>query len=177
MATDILNLGSRAPDFNLLGTDSETYSYESFLEKEAFVIIFSCNHCPYVIAYEDRMIAIQNDYPTVQLLVINSNDSSHYPDDSYENMIERAREKKYNFPYLRDEDQSVARNFGATHTPEIFLLDKNKTLVFHGKIDENWQEPKNAKEKYLRNALDEIITGSEITLPETFTIGCTIKWK
>ncbi|MBU1101583.1 MAG: thioredoxin family protein [Bacteroidetes bacterium] len=177
MATEKLNLGSHAPNFDLPGIDGEKYSYDSFFEKEAFVIIFSCNHCPYVIAYEDRMIEIQQDYPSIQLLVINSNDSSVYPEDSFERMIQRAREKKFNFPYLRDEDQSAAKNFGATHTPEIFLIDKTKKLVFHGKIDDNWQEPGNAKEKYLRNALDELLAGKPVSVPETFTIGCTIKWK
>jgi hypothetical protein len=92
-------------------------------------------------------------------------------------MKKRAKVENFNFPYLRDEDQSVARDFDATHTPEIFLFDKNRKLAFHGKIDDNWQEPDKVKNSYLRNAIDELLDGKEISVPETFTIGCTIKWK
>ena len=100
-----------------------------------------------------------------------------YPDDSFENMKKRSSEKNFNFPYLRDDDQSVARAYDATHTPEIFLFDKQRKLAFHGKIDDNWQEPNKVQNHYLKNALDELLEGKEISVPETFTIGCTIKWK
>ena len=89
----------------------------------------------------------------------------------------RVAEQKFNFPYLRDEDQSVAKAYDATHTPEIFLFDKERKLTFHGKIDDNWKEPDRVQNNYLRNALDELLGGKEISVPETFTIGCTIKWK
>jgi peroxiredoxin len=92
-------------------------------------------------------------------------------------MKKRAVEQNFNFPYLRDEDQSVARAFDATHTPEIFLFNKERKLVFHGKIDDNWQEPRKVQNHYLRNAIDELLAGKDISVPETFTIGCTIKWK
>jgi peroxiredoxin len=92
-------------------------------------------------------------------------------------MKRRATEQNFNFPYLRDEDQSVARAFDATHTPEIFLFNKERKLVFHGKIDDNWQEPGKVQNHYLRNAIDEMLAGKDISVPETFTIGCTIKWK
>jgi hypothetical protein len=92
-------------------------------------------------------------------------------------MIERAKLKGFNFPYLHDKTQETAKGYGATHTPEIFLLDKERKLVFHGKIDDNWQEPQSVKNKYLRNAIDELLAGKPISVPETFTIGCTIKWK
>jgi peroxiredoxin len=92
-------------------------------------------------------------------------------------MKKRAEQKNFNFPYLRDETQEVAKAFDASHTPEIFLFDKSRKLAFHGKIDDNWQEPEKAKSKYLREALDELLEGKEISVPETFTIGCTIKWK
>ena len=143
------------------------------------IIIFSCNHCPYVQAYEGRIKQIQEDYKNqrVTVVAINSNDDVNYPDDSFENMKKRASEQKFNFLYLRDEDQSVARSYDATHTPEIFLFDKEQKLTFHGKIDDNWQEPKKVQNQYLKNALDELLTGKEISVPETFTIGCTIKWK
>ncbi|GBD91050.1 hypothetical protein BMS3Abin04_01774 [bacterium BMS3Abin04] len=89
----------------------------------------------------------------------------------------RAEKKQFNFPYLRDNNQSVARLYGATHTPEIFLFNKDRKLVFHGKIDDNWKEPEKVKSKYLKNALDDLLSNKVIAVPETFTIGCTIKWQ
>lgn len=178
MSTDTLKIGTEAPDFNLTGTDDKKYSLDSFKDKDALIVVFSCNHCPYVKAYEDRLIQIQNDYKDkLAVVAINANDSDNYKEDSFENMKRRYNEKNFNFPYLRDEDQSVAKAYDATHTPEIFLFDKERKLVFHGKIDDNWQEPDKVKNHYLRDALDELFAGKQISVPETFTIGCTIKWK
>ena len=179
MATNTLKIGSQAPDFNLVGVDGKNYSLKSFSDKKALIIIFSCNHCPYVQAYEGRIKQIQDDYHDrgVAVVAINSNEDVNYPDDSFENMKKRSGEQKFNFPYLRDENQSVAHAYDATHTPEIFLFDKDRKLAFHGKIDDNWQEPGKVQNRYLRNALDELLAGKEISVPETFTIGCTIKWK
>lgn len=178
MATDTLKIGSPAPYFKLLAVDGNTYSLDSFRDKEALIVIFSCNHCPYVRAYEDRIIQIQNDYKDrLQIVAINSNDTTNYPEDSFEEMIKRAKEKNFNFPYLRDETQEIAKAYGATHTPEIFLFNKERELVFHGKIDDNWQEPSKVKTPYLRNAIEELLANKPISVPETFTIGCTIKWK
>jgi peroxiredoxin len=178
MATNTLKIGSLAPSFNLKGVDDNYYSLDSFIDKEAIIIVFGCNHCPYVIANEQRLIEIQRDYAdNAQVIEINSNDAVNYPEDSFENMKVRAKERNFNFPYIRDNDQSVAKAYGATHTPEIFLFDKDRKLAFHGKIDDNWQEPSEVKTKYLRNALDEVLAGAEVSVPETFTIGCTIKWK
>jgi len=179
LATNNLKIGSPAPDFNLPAVDGKTYSLNSFDDKKALIVIFSCNHCPYVQAYEDRIKQIQSEYEGKGVLVvaINSNEDEGYPEDSFENMKKRATEQKFNFLYLRDEDQSVARAYDATHTPEIFLFDKERKLAFHGKIDDNWQEPNRVQNSYLRNALDELLAEKEISVPETFTIGCTIKWK
>jgi len=179
MSTTTLNLGSVLPEFNLKGTDDKIYDSTTYSDFNAMLIIFSCNHCPYVQAYENRMQMIQEDYRKDNLLVfaINSNDDSQYPDDSFESMKIRSKEKEFNFPYLRDKDQSIAKAFGATHTPEIFLFDKERELVFHGKIDDNWQEETLVKNSYLRNAIVEMLKGESISVPETFTIGCTIKWK
>ena len=179
MATNNLKIGSSAPDFNLPGVDGKKYSLGSFTDKKALIVIFSCNHCPYVQAYENRIKQLQTDYAAkgVSIVAINSNEDTGYPEDSFENMKMRASEQKFNFLYLRDEDQSVARAYDARHTPEIFLYDKKKKLAFHGKIDDNWQEPDRVQNHYLRNALDELLAGKEISVPETFTIGCTIKWK
>ena len=179
MATNTLKIGSLAPDFNLPGIDGKVYSLNSFNDKQALIVIFSCNHCPYVQAYEGRIKQIQKDYKEreISVVAINSNEDKGYPEDSFENMKKRAEEQNFNFPYLRDDDQTVARAFDATHTPEIFLFNKERKLVFHGKIDDNWQEPDKVKNHYLKNALDELLEGKEISVPETFTIGCTIKWK
>jgi len=178
MATDTLKISSSAPNFNLPATDGKQYTLDTFADKKALIVIFSCNHCPYVQAYEDRIIEIQKDYAKdVQVIAISSNEDENYPEDSFENMKARAELKKFNFPYLHDETQNVAKAYGATHTPEIFLFDKERKMVFHGKIDDNWKEPQSVKNKYLRNALDELLSGKQISEPETFTIGCTIKWK
>ncbi len=179
MATDKLKLGSPAPDFNLIGVDDKNYSLNSFADKEALIIVFSCNHCPYVKAYEGRMKQLQEDYANkgVTVVAINPNDAVNYPEDSFEEMKKRAESESFNFVYLRDEDQTAAKAYDATHTPEIFLFDKERKLAFHGKIDDNWQEPDKVVNNYLRDALDELLEGKEISVPETFTIGCTIKWK
>ena len=178
MATATLKIGSQAPEFNLRATDGKNYSLDSFPDMKGLVVVFSCNHCPYVRAYEDRLIRIQKDYEgRIQIAAINSNDDENYPDDSFEKMAERAKERGFNFLYLRDETQQIAKLYGATHTPEIFLFDSGRKLVFHGKIDDNWQEPQNVKISYLRNAIDVILNGTPVSVPETFAIGCTIKWK
>ena len=179
MSTKTLKIGSKIPYFKLKGVDDQVYSLDAFSNKDVLVVIFSCNHCPYVQAYEDRIKDIQSDFAEKGLAVvaINSNDDSQYPDDSFDNMKKRAKEKNFNFPYLRDEDQTLAKAFDASHTPEIFLFNKARELVYHGKIDDNWKDIKAVKSQYLRDAITELIQGEEISVPETFSIGCTIKWK
>ncbi len=179
MSTRTLELNSTCPAFSMKAVDGKNYSLKSFNNKKALVIIFSCNHCPYVQAYEERIKGIQNDYAAkgVQVIAVNSNDKTQHEDDSFEGMIERARTKIFNFPYLRDEDQSVAKAFDASHTPEIFLFDENRKLKYHGKIDDNWKDEDMIRSFYLRDALDELLEGKDISVPETFSIGCTIKWK
>lgn len=178
MATDKLKIGSKATDFNLPAVDGKIYSLDSFKDKKLLIVFFSCNHCPYVQAYEDRIKKIQSDYAEqLQIVAINSNEDVNYPEDSFEEMKKRANNKQFNFPYLRDETQDVAKAYGSTHTPEIFLFDNKREMVFHGKIDDNWQDEKSVKSQYLRNAVDELLAGKQVSVPETFTIGCTIKWK
>jgi peroxiredoxin len=176
---ETLKIGSVAPGFNLPGIDGRNHTLETSANGKGFLVIFSCNHCPYVRAYENRIKKLTLDYSGKGLSVfaINSNDSDQYEDDSFENMKLRATEMDFNFPYLRDEDQSIARAYGASHTPEIFLLNNQRKLVFHGKIDDNWRDENKVKSTYLKDAIDELIEGKEISVPETFTIGCTIKWK
>ncbi len=179
MSDDKLKIDSAIPGFSLTGIDDKTYDLNSFSDKKILIVIFSCNHCPYVQAYEDRIIALQKEFATkgIQIIAINSNDDVKYPDDSFDEMKKRASAKGFNFPYLRDETQDVAKAFGATHTPQIFLFDKNRKLKYEGKIDDNWQEADKVKSAYLREAILEVLGGKEVSVPETFSIGCTIKWK
>ena len=174
-----LKIGDKPVSFTLPGIDDKQHSLEDFSGKKALAVIFSCNHCPYVRAWEDRMVQIQADYEkrNVQLLAVNSNDSSKYPEDSFAKMKERAREKKFNFPYLHDETQKVGRAFGANRTPEVFLFDEKRILRYHGAIDDNYDDPKAVKEHYFRRALDAVLEGKPVSIPETKPVGCTIKWK
>ena len=168
-----------AVDFALPGVDGKTYSLASFKDATALVVVFSCNHCPYVKAYEGRMIELQRDYAArgARLVAINSNDAANYPDDSFDEMKRRAKEQGFNFPYLADESQQAAKAYGATHTPQLFVFGPDRRLAYTGKIDDNWQEPSKVERRYLREALDELLAGKPVREPETHAIGCTIKWK
>lgn len=175
-----METGTQAPDFqNLKGVDGRLHSLSDFASKKVLVIVFSCNHCPYVQAYEDRMVALQTEFESkgVQFIAINSNDTASYPDDSFDNMMKRAHIKKFNFPYLRDESQAVARAYKASHTPHLFVFDQSRRLRYTGKIDDNWQFPDQVKEHYLRDALMALCDGRAPKESATFAIGCTIKWK
>jgi peroxiredoxin len=145
--SETLSIGSKAPGFSLPGVDGQEYSLDSFADKKIIVVIFSCNHCPYVQAYEDRMIAIQRDYEDkgVALVAINSNETKNYPTDSFEHMVERVKEKEFNFPYLRDEIQEIADAYGAERTPHLFVFNENRELTYTGAIDDNWKEPDKVK--------------------------------
>ena len=174
-----LRVGDKAISFKLPGVDEKIHSLDEYAGKNGIAVVFSCNHCPYVRAWEDRMVQIQSDYASrgMQLVAINANDETKYPDDSFPRMKERAREKKFNFPYLRDETQETARAYGAERTPEVFLFDRNLTLQYHGAIDDNYDNPSNVKEHYLRNALDALLVGKSPKMAETKAVGCTVKWK
>ena len=178
MATEKLKLGSLMPAFELISVKGKKLNADDFKETKLMLVIFSCNHCPYVQAYEERIIKITSDFNNeLVVIAINSNDEKNYTEDSLDNMKLIAEEKGFNFHYLRDADQEVAKAFGATHTPEVFLFNEKRELVFHGKIDDNWQDESRVNSKYLRDAINELLSGKEISVPETFTIGCTIKWK
>jgi len=197
MGTDKLKINDKMQVFkNLPGVDGKKYGSDDFAGKKILVVVFSCNHCPYVKAYEERMISFQKIYDDkgVQLVAINSNETKNYPEDNFDEMVKNAKNKNFNFIYLRDDDQLVADAFGATHTPEFFVFsteggslpdrqagasggDEKRILRYHGKMDDNWQNPAAIKEKYLQDAIDAILSDKEIKTPETFSIGCTIKWK
>lgn len=174
-----MNLNDKAPGFSLKGVDRKTYTLESFKSAKALAVVFSCNHCPYVQATEARMIEIQKDYRDkgVHFVLINSNEDQNYPEDSFEQMVLRAKEKSYPFPYLRDETQETAKAYGATHTPHLFVFDEQRRLRYTGAIDDNWKDPSQVRRRYLREALDALLEGKPVPEPETHAIGCTIKWK
>jgi peroxiredoxin len=173
-----LNIGQPLPSFSgLKGIDGAIHSHSDYTT-QVLVVVFSCNHCPYVQAYEDRMMAFQREYASkgVQLVAINSNEEKNYPEDSFDGMLKRAAARKFNFHYLRDADQAAANAFGATHTPQFFVFDNERKLRYSGKLDDNWKEPAAAKEHYLRDAVDAVLSGKPVKVPETHSIGCTIKW-
>ena len=174
-----LKPGDKVIPFTLPGVDDRQHALTDYADKEAVVVIFSCNHCPYVRAWEDRMVQIQADYAGrgVQLIAINANDAKKYPDDSFPKMKERAREKGFNFPYLYDETQAVARAYGAERTPEVFLFDKSGALRYHGAIDDNYDNPNAVRSHYLRDALDAVLVNQAPATAMTPPVGCTIKWK
>jgi peroxiredoxin len=173
-----LKIGDAAPDFNLPGVDGSEHSLADFKDKKGVVVIFSCNHCPYVQAYEDRIISLQEEFKEkgVIFIAINSNDDRNYPEDSFDNMVKRAKKRGFNFLYLRDQSQKIARAYGASHTPQIFVFDERRNLRYTGKIDDNWREPGKVRERYLRDAILALLEEKEIRNPERHAIGCTIKW-
>ncbi len=172
-------VGTPAPPFSLPGVDGETRTLDSFSDAEVLVVVFTCNHCPYAMACEDRLIAIQRDYADkgVQLVGINPNDDEKYPADSFDAMIARAAEKAFNFPYLRDESQEVARAYDAACTPDIFVFDRDRKLVYNGRIDDNWQQPENVTRQDLRAVLDATLEGKPFDFEPVPSMGCSIKWK
>jgi peroxiredoxin len=174
-----LQIGDPAPSFSLPGIDGRTHSLDTLSDKPVLVVVFSCNHCPYVQAYEDRLVAIQRDYAGrgVQLVAINSNDDMNYPEDGFEQMVARAKTKKFNFLYLRDASQGTARAYGATHTPQLFVFDRARKLRYTGKIDDNWQNPKAVTRHYLRDVIEALLSDHAPAETQTHAIGCTIKWK
>ncbi|OGO16366.1 MAG: alkyl hydroperoxide reductase [Chloroflexi bacterium RBG_16_48_8] len=174
-----LKIGDRVIPFTLPGVDDKNHSLSDYVDAQALAVIFSCNHCPYVRAWEDRMVQIQADYADrgVQFLVINSNDVNRYPDDSFPKMKVRAEEKNFNFPYLFDESQEIPRLYGAERTPEVFLFDSSGVLQYHGAIDDHYDNPSEVKVLYLRDALDAVLAGETPLVQETTPVGCTIKWK
>jgi thiol-disulfide isomerase/thioredoxin len=185
MMNNPLALGAPIPEFkNLPAVGGRAYGWEDFKNLKILVVVFSCNHCPYVQAYEDRMIALQRDYASkgLQLVAINSNETAHYPEDNFSEMVTRAMTKGFNFPYLRDEDQSAADAFGATHTPEFFVFamrggEARQRLEYHGRMDDNYQNPAQVSRHYVREAIDALLAGKRVGETETHSIGCTIKWK
>ncbi len=173
-----MRLSEKAPEFSLPATDGKTYRLENFSSAKALCVIFMCNHCPYVKATIDRIIALQRDYAGkgAQVVGINSNETVNHPEDSVEHMIRWAKEKSFNFPYLRDETQAVARAYGAERTPHIFLFDQQRALRYTGAVDDNTQDPAKVTRRYLREAIDALLAHQPVQEAETHAIGCSVKW-
>lgn len=173
------NLGSDIIDFSLKGTDEKHYSPGNFIDKDILVIIFICNHCPYVKAVMERIVALQQKYKDrkVQFIGINPNDPISYPEDSFENMKHFAGKYKINFPYLADETQETAKRYGAVCTPDIFVYDKKRKLRYRGRIDDSWKDETKVMSRDLDKAIDTLLKDKEIDFEQIPSIGCSIKWK
>ena len=174
----VLALDSPLPHFELPSVDGSTIDSQKITEP-VLVIIFTCNHCPYAQAYEDRIIDIAKEFHQkgAFIVLINSNDATDYPDDSYANMQMKAKEKGYFFPYCHDETQEVARSFGALCTPHCFVFNLERRLQYKGRVDDNWKDSKVVKEQNVRDAISALVAGKKPPKQEANAIGCSIKWK
>ena len=173
----MVKLGSEAPYFNLPDTLGKNVSIEDF-DSELLIIVFTCNHCPYAKAVEDRLIKLGKEYKNdVDFVLISSNDSENYPEDSPKKMAERHTEKGYPFPYLFDETQEVAKAYSAVCTPDIFLYNEDRKLEYRGRIDDNWQNPEQVEREELKMAIEAVLNGKAIDFEQKPSMGCNIKWK
>ncbi len=183
-----LSPGHQAPDFALPTTDGRVIRLADECPRVgATVVMFLCNHCPYVKAYIPRLIQLQRRYDpaaasrqargAARFIGICSNDAQAYPEDSFEQMQAAAQQWGMNFPYAHDEDQSVARAYGAQRTPEIFVLDANGICRYEGGIDDHYQDAAQVTQQPLRDAIEAVVHGRPVDQPQTYAIGCTLKWK
>ncbi len=173
------NIGSDIIDFSLKGIDGKYYSPENFPDKDILVIIFMCNHCPYVKAVMERIVLLQKKYSErkVQFIGINPNDPAAYPEDSFENMKHFAGEYKINFPYLVDETQEAAKKYDAVCTPDIYVYGKDRKLRYRGRLDDSWKDESKVMSKDLDKAIDILLQEKEIDFQQIPSMGCSIKWK
>ena len=172
-------IGDKATDFKLKSVDGKMYGMSDYKDAKGFIVVFTCNHCPFAVKYEDRINALAKKYKSqgYVLLAINPNDPEAEPADSYELMKVRAKEKGFAFPYLFDEGQKIYPQYGATKTPHVFLLDKNRIVKYIGAIDDNVDSASDVKEKYLENAIAALESGKTPSPEMTKAIGCSIKVK
>lgn len=170
-----LKIGANAPDFCLKGIDGKTYSLKEFSFKPA-LLIFMCNHCPYVQAKIGAIIKLAEKF-SGKIHVVGINSNAGYPGDDFEDMKDFASEKGINFPYLFDETQDVAKAYGAVCTPDPFLLDSSRKLVFHGRIDDALEPGAKAREHTMESNITKLLDGDRIDRAFEPSMGCSIKWK
>jgi peroxiredoxin len=173
-----VSIGAQAPDFTLPDTMGTNWSAGDGDGVRATVVVFTCNHCPYALAWHERIVQVARDYDDrgVRVLAINPNDAVRYPRDSIEAMRERVAAEDWPMPYLRDESQEVARAYDAKTTPDVFVLDSDRTLRYRGAPDADYDDP-GANAAWLRDALDAVLAGQTPPRAETKPVGCSIKWK
>jgi peroxiredoxin len=174
-----LQIGDACPAFSLPATDGKTYVNGDFQATPVLVIAFTCNHCPYVINSEERLIAFDADYREkgARLICINSNEQVDHPTDDFDHMVQRAAERGFEFPYLRDESQEVALAFGALRTPHFYVFDADRKLRYTGRMDDSPRDPLKRTTSELRDAVDDVLAGREVKVPLTNPIGCNVKWQ
>ena len=175
-------VGSEVSDFVLKNTDGQMISLSSFPSAKGFIIVFTCNHCPFSKAYEERIMALDKKYATLgyPVIAINPNDPEAYEEDSFANMKAVAKEKGYTFPYLVDDTQKVGKAFGASRTPHVFVVkrENGKNLIAYiGAIDDNAQDAASASKHYVEDAVNNLLANKPIVVTNTKAIGCAIKWK
>ena len=175
-------IGDIARDFSLKNVDGKNVALADFKNAKGYIVVFTCNHCPFSKAYESRIMGLDKKYSSLgyPVIAINPNDVKTVPEDSYDNMVALAKEKNYTFPYLYDESQQIASTYGAARTPHVFVIQKvngNNVVKYIGAIDNNADDANKVTAKFVENAVDALLAGKEIPLAETKAIGCTIKWK
>jgi peroxiredoxin len=171
-----MNIGDPAPSFELPDVHGATHAHDR--TAPATVVVFTCNHCPYALAWHDRIADVARDYASegVQVLAINPNDAERYPADSIDAMRERVANEDWPMPYLHDATQEVARAFGAQTTPDVFVLDRDGTLRYRGAPDPDHGDP-SLNAQYVRDAVDAVLSGRDPQRPETKPVGCSVKWR
>lgn len=172
-------IGDTASDFSLKNIDGKMVSLSDYKNAKGYIVIFTCNHCPFAQKYEERITRLSDKYAKkgFPVIAINPSDPTLEPSDSFTEMIARAKEQKFTFPYLMDEGQKVFPQYGATRTPHAFLLDKNRVVKYIGAIDDNAMSPESVKTKFLEDAVDDLEAGRAIKTPSTKAVGCGIKTK
>jgi len=173
-------VGDIATDFSLKNIDNKKVALKDFKDAKGFIVIFTCNHCPYAQAYEDRIVALDKKYKKLgyPVIAINPNNPAKQKEDSFELMKVKAKEKGFTFPYLLDEGQKVYPQYGATKTPHVYVLQKSpkgNVVKYIGAIDDNYAEASAVKQKYVENAVDALLKNKEVSVKETKAIGCSIK--
>jgi len=167
-----LKIGDKASDFSLTDVNGEMISLDSYKGAKGYMVVFTCNNCPYAKAYQQRIADLQNDYGKKGIPVIAINTS-----DSKEDIIARAKEQSYPFPYLHDESQEVSRSYGATKTPHFYVLRADRTVAYIGAIDNNYKDAAKANKHYVKDAVEAVLANKPVKVSTTKAIGCTIKWK